>query len=114
MIRRQLAQSRPNGVSAVTLFSPDENRRYTVDLILCTNSSGAAVDITIYHDADGTTYNTQTEVLATTSLGDGVTLEFAPANGLSGYLAAGGIGVKTSSSNSVNFTAYGFIEGERI
>jgi len=112
--RRQLAQLKPSGTSAEALFNPTENKVYLIDLILCTNSSGASVDVTIYHDADGSTYDSTTEIFATSTLDSGTTLEFAPTNGISHYLAAGNVAVKTSTGGSVNFTAYGYIEGERF
>ena len=116
-MRRQLAQLRPSGTSAVSLFSPDNQYFYTVDLILATNNSGSSVDVTIYHDSDGTTYDDTTCILATTTLSAGDTLDFSPGDGdykgISDYQSAGSIGVKTSAANSVNFTAYGVVEGER-
>ena len=117
-MRRQLAQLRPSGTSAVSLFSPSGHYPYNVDLIVATNNSGASVDVTIYHDVDGTTYDDTTCVLATTSLANGGTLYYSPGNGkvtgLSDYRAAGNIAVKTSTADSVNFTAYGVVEGERL
>lgn len=113
-MRRQLGQLRPTTTSAEVLFNPSENKPYNIDLIICTNSSGGAVDITIYHDADGTTYDESTEVLATTSLADGQTLEFAPEKGIADYRKTGNVAVKVSSGTTVNFTAYGEIEGEVV
>lgn len=113
-MRRQLAQLRPSGTSAESLFSPSGHYPYKVDLIVATNNSGASVDITIYHDVDGTTYDDTTCIMSTSSLASGQTLEFAPENGIGDYRAAGNIAVKTSTADSVNFTAYGTVEGERI
>ena len=114
MARRQLGQLRPSTTSAEVLFNPSTNQPYTIDLIIGTNSSGGSGDVTIYHHATGTTYDGTTEVLATSTLSDGGTLEFSPEGGLSDYRKLGNVAVKTSVVDSVNFTAYGVIEGEKV
>lgn len=114
MPRRLLAQLRPAATSAVTLFSPTANRPYSLDLIIATNNTANSVDITMYHDAAGTTYDDTTCVLATAPLKAGETLQYVLTVGLADYQSAGGIGVKTSIADSVNFTVYGELEGEPL
>jgi hypothetical protein len=114
MPRRLLAQLRPAATSAVTLFSPTTNRPYNLDLIVATNNTAHSVNITMYHDAAGNTYDDTTCVLATTPLKPGETLQYVLSVGLADYRAAGGLGVKTSTADSVNFTVYGELEGESI
>lgn len=112
--RRQLGQLRPSTTNAEVLFAPTENKPYTIDLILVTNSAGGSVTIEIYHDADGTTYDETTEILAGKSLSSGETFEFSPSYGISDYRNSGRLAVKASTANSAVFTAYGFIEGELL
>lgn len=114
MPRRLLAQLRPDSTSAVTLFSPSTNRPYSLDLIIATNNTSSAVDITLYHDAAGSTYDDTTCVLATAPLKSGETLQFYLSTGLADYRAAGGLGVKTSTADSVAFTVYGELGGESL
>ena len=113
-MRRQLAQLRPDTTSAVTLFSPTTNRPYSLDLIIATNNTSNSVDITMYHDAVGATYDDTTCVLATAPLKAGETLQYFLSGGLADYQSAGGVGVKTSIADSVNFTVYGELKGESI
>lgn len=112
-IRRQLAQLRPSSTSAEQLFTSTQNKPWTIDLIILTNNSAGAVDVTIYHDDDGATYDDTNCVLSTVSLHKGQTMEFTPSEGLSGYNRGSSVGVKTSTAASVVFTAYGYEEGGR-
>jgi hypothetical protein len=68
----------------------------------------------MYHDAVGATYDDTTCVLATAPLKAGETLQYFLSGGLADYQSAGGVGVKTSIADSVNFTVYGELKGESI
>lgn len=116
LVRRQLAQLEPSVTTAVSLFSPSGHYEYSVDLILAANTSGAKVDVTIYHDVTGSTFDDTTTVLSTQTLNSGETLDFTPGDGfgLSDYRQDGNVGVKTSVANAVTFTAYGTVFGEQI
>lgn len=116
MTRRVLAQSQPSGTSAVSIFTPPQQGPYKIDLILITNISGSAVDVTVYHDPDGTTYDATTCILATTSLASGQTIDFSPGDGLgiADYRATGNLAVKVSSGTTAAFTVYGEVERERL
>ena len=113
-MRRQLGQLRNAGTGINVLFSPSINAPYTIDLILCVNHSGAATDITIYHDADGTDTGTTASIFGPYSMVAGETFEFSPDGGISDYQSAGQVAVKASVADSVTFTAYGEIQGEEI
>ena len=112
-MRRLLAQLRPTGTSAEVLFNPSENKPYNIDTIVCANGTGSPVTITIYHHATGSTYDGTTEILAPLVLAAKETFHYEPRKGIADYRKAGNIAVKTSTVDSVNFTAYGEIEGER-
>ena len=114
MPRRLLAQVTPSTTAAELLYSCPTNAPYEIDLILCTNNTDSAVSVTIYHDADGTTYTDATCILATVSIAPAQTLDYSPAHGISGHLAAGSIGIKASTADSVAFTAYGTVTGEKL
>ncbi len=114
MTRRVIGQLRPTGTSAEVLFNPTDNKPYNIDLIIVANGSTSAVTITIYHHATGTTYDGTTEVLAPLVVlaGKTIHLDHTKGMGIADYRKAGNVAVKTSIANSVNFTAYGEIEGE--
>lgn len=112
-IRRQLAQLRPSSTSAEQLFTSTQNRPWTIDLIILTNNSTGSVDVTIYHDDDGSTYDDTNCVLSTVTLHKGQTMEFTPSEGISGHNRGSSVGVKVNSANTVAFTAYGYEEGGR-
>lgn len=111
-MKRQLAQSAPSGTSAVALFDPDENKPYTIHTIIVCNVSAADADATIYHDADGTTYNDGTTILPATTLAAGETLLYEVE--ISDHQAAGNLAVKTSVASALTFTAYGEVQGENL
>lgn len=109
---RQLAQLRPSSTSAEVLFNPTENRPYTIHSIIITNTTGASVSASLYHDEDGTTYDATTSILEAAPLIANQTLHYE--GKLYGYKAAGNIAVKTSIANALTFTVYGEIAGERL
>lgn len=110
--RRQLAQLRPSGTSAEVLFNPGTNKPYTIDTIVVTNVAGGgnSVDICIFHDIDGTTYDESTAVVWNYTLAHGGTKVFDIE--ISDYQKTSNVAVKISIANAANFTAYGIIEGE--
>lgn len=113
-MRRQLGQLRPSGTSAEVLFNPTENKPYTIDTITVANVTAATVIVSIYHDRDGTTYDDDTIIFGPYTMAVGETVDREFIRGLSDYLASGNVAVKTSVVDSVNFTAYGEIEGEKL
>lgn len=109
---RQLAQLRPSTTSAEVLFSPAQNRQYHIAVINVTNVSGAPVDVSIFHDADGTTFDETTAILWAVNLNANSTLQFETT--LADYKSAGALAVKVSVANAATFTVYGEIDGERL
>lgn len=110
----QLAQSRPGGTTAVTLFAATMRTEATV--LVITNTTGTAATYSVYHDDDGTTFD------ETTALAFGVSL--APNTSaylLSGNVPGGGvtlrpggaIGIKTGTASALTFTLYGVTENRR-
>lgn len=55
---RELVQSRPDGTSAVQIYSPSKLAYITNIFIV--NHTGSAVDVSIYLDKNGTTYDANT------------------------------------------------------
>lgn len=110
-MRRQLAQARPAGTSAVSLFSQSSSP-YEIDLINITNVAGSDTTVSIFHDANGTTYDESTALIWQVPLVSGETIHFEAK--IADYQKAGGVGIQTSVGSAATFTAYGEIAGERL
>jgi len=111
MARKQIAQTRPSGTTATTFIQ--EDRPWTVDLVMVTNTGAVSADVSLYHDADGTTYDTSTAILYTISVavGEVYMIEFAaPIRNID---RSGSLGVQASVADTLTITAFGEVEGER-
>ena len=76
------------------------------------NVSAASVNVSVFHDIDGTTADQSTALLYTHPLAVGAILQIdAP---ISDYASAGTIRVQVSVANAANFTLYGSIGGEVV
>jgi len=74
--------------------------------------SGANIDVSLFHDIDGTTYDETTALIFEHTLTAGSVLHFeAP---IADYQVAGNIGCKVSVADGATFTAYGYIAEERL
>jgi hypothetical protein len=111
-MRRQLAQLRPSSTSAEVLFNPETNKPYTIDYINICNVSGAAVNVSICHDADGVVYTEDTALLWNYEMAETEVLHWEAK--LSEYQSAGNIAVIVSVASAVTFSAYGEIQGEQL
>ena len=113
----QLAQLRPAVTTPVTLFTAQELRVEVTLLIIC-NHAGGAVQVNVYHDDDGTTYDSSTMLVDRNVAQDDIETYFQaqhPGSGI--HIKPGGsIGVQVASANDVTFTLYGVTEtlAERV
>lgn len=107
---RQLAQVRPAGTTAVNGWSPDFFGQYEVNLIHCANVSGAAINISLFHDIDGTTYDEDTALVWVHEIPAGGVFQLE--SNLVGYSTAENFGVQCSVADGVTFTFYGTLRGE--
>lgn len=107
---RQLAQSRPSGTSAVSVFSSGVNSKATITSIVVANTTAGAVDYSLYLDKDGTTYDQTTALFYTISLAAraSIVLEFILGLPLD-VGTAGNFAVQTSSANALTFTINGVV-----
>ncbi len=108
-----LAQLVPNVTTAVTLFTA-QNLRTEITLMIAVIVPGTAgnIDIDIYHDDDGTTYDDTTLIASIQRADNADGLVFQAQHPGSGILIArgGSIGVKISTADDVNFSLYGVTE----
>lgn len=101
---KQLAQSRENSTTAVSVYSPTSGTSIIKNIIV-TNTSGAPADLRLFLDDDGTTYDEST-VLAwdvTIAAGSIFTLDgHMGMNNTSGNLA-----YRSSVANALTITVFG-------
>ena len=102
-VELQIAQAKPAGTSATTAFAASGSR-YVVRQVCLSNNTGAASNVDIWLDDDGTTYNNTTQIYGAKAIPTDTTIVidvyWPVADG-------GSIGVATSTGGAVNFTFYG-------
>lgn len=104
---KQLAQSRVNGTSAVSLYSPGASETAIIRNIWIANTSGAAATYRLFVDDDGTTYDATTAIAYDVNVDSGeiVKLEvFIPMN-----VDAGNFAARSSVSDALTFTLFGVL-----
>ena len=110
-----LAQLRPSVTTAVTLYTSAELRTEVTLLIACIVPSAVSddLDVTVYHDDDGTSYVDDTAIMHETRLKllqDGRLIQAQhPGSGIV-IKPGGSIGVQTSVADEVTFSLYGITE----
>lgn len=102
---KQLAQARPSGTSAVSIYSPASGVTAIIKNITVCNTTGNNVTFSIFHHDTGTTYDQSTALYYT------VTIEKNSTIVLPAYMAMnnplGHLAVQSSVGNALTFTAYG-------
>ena len=107
---QQLAQARPSGTTAVSLYSPSLSKEVIFKSLVICNTSGAPATFRIFHDDNGTTYDETTALFCDTSIAADTTVtitDVIAGNNPAGV--AGNIAVRTSVANALTFTAYGHV-----
>lgn len=112
-----LAQLRPSVTTPVLLYqvpSAPQGLRVEVTLILAALILGAGnnIDVALYHDDSGTTFDNDTLIglAQRTNAGEDIAFKAAAVGGGIFVKPGGSIGVSTSSANDVNFSLYGINE----
>ena len=116
-VRKQLAQSRVSGTSAIKLFNiadlSDNPARVLIEQIVVCNTTGTDLDFSVYHDKDGTTYDETTALIfeetscgaSTVGVGHEKTLIYDVNIGIESI--SENIAVKSSLSKGFTYTLYG-------
>ena len=109
---RQLAQARPSGTSAASIYTPGTNKTAKVTLIVLCNTTGSAATFSIYHDTDGTTYSEATALYFEQSLAANTTLLVPLDIEATIFMndGTGNIGFKQGTSEAITVTLYGIEE----
>ena len=103
---KQLGQARPADPSAVSLYTLPDNTRTKVTSVVICNSTGSAVNMRLFHDVDGTTYDATTALLYDTVIDANTTATFDPAD-LWLEDTSGNIAASTGTNSALTFTMYG-------
>jgi hypothetical protein len=107
-IERVLAQINPSGTSAVTAYTKPTNKIVTVNTIVVCNTSGSAINFSLYLCTNGTTYNTTTALAYQQPIAANETqVVYIP---FTLDTTSGTVGVQSSSANAINFTILGNVK----
>jgi hypothetical protein len=116
-----LAQVRPAGVGAVTLYQvPVGGLRTEITLLIAVVVSGTAgnTEIELFHDDDGAVYDNDSLIASIQRADNADGLVFQAQHPGSGIMMKPGasLGVSISQANAVNFSVYGITEtlAERV
>lgn len=110
----QLAQSRPSGTTAVTLFTA--TLRSEITSLVIANTTAVAATYSIYHDNAGSTYTEATALAFGVSLAANTSVVVfpSPAEGCGLTLSKSGtIGIKSGTASALTFSLYGVTEARR-
>ena len=104
-VLKQLGQLTPANTTAASLYSPAASTETLVKSIVICNTSSGAVTYRVFHDDDGTTYNTTTALYYDVSLAanTSIVLEF----NLVMDDSTGNLAIRTSVADDLTFTCYG-------
>jgi hypothetical protein len=112
-----LAQIKPAVTTAVELFATQE-LRVEVTLIITVNRNASPVLVQIFHDDDGSTYDTTTEILRTDEAANASDIMFQAQHAGSGIMLVPGatLGAQIETANDVTISVYGHTEtlAERV
>ena len=106
-IPKQLGQLRPANTSSAALYTLATRTQVLVTTIVICNTTGSATTFSIYNDTDGSTYSEATALCFDYPIGANESIAWEIENGIPIIEVGGTLGVKSGSSNALNFTAYG-------
>ena len=94
-------------------MAPQGLRTELTLLIACVvPGTGGNIDVVVYHDDDGTTYDNDSVIFTVqrATTGDDLVAKLESIGGGIFVKPGGSIGVEVSSANTVNFSLYGITE----
>ena len=104
---KQLAQSRPAGTAAVSIYSPGANVEAAFRILVC-NNTNAPAKYSIFVDDDGTTYDESTALAFEQEIGANETVSFPPSTDkIAMNNEAGNLAVQTDVGDAITFTVNG-------
>lgn len=112
-IAARLAQTRPANTSAAAGYTAPSTQSVEVTLIVVANTTGSAVDASVFHDdAGGSTFDQTTALYYQVSVPGNSTLTISAESVGTGFVLSPGaqLGVQTGTANGLTFTIYGAVE----
>lgn len=100
-----LAQNRPSGTSAVSLYSPGQPQQPILKRIWITNVSASSAKYSLFFDNNGVTYDETTSIAFEVALLAGQT-EYLDLE-IPMSVSTGNLAVQTSIADALNFTLFG-------
>jgi len=106
----QLAQSRPSGTTATSIFTASIVTE--ISLIVVCNTTASSADFSIYHDDDGSTADQTTALFYAVPVAGNTTVTISSDSIGAGLqmAATAQLSVQTSVANALTFTVYGVTE----
>lgn len=104
VVLRCLAQAQPAVTTALGLYTPGDGVQGVVKRIIICNTSAADAAFDIFHDDDGTTYDTTTQLYKDTTVTAGLTRVIEDQLNVD---SAGNVAVASDKTAALTFTAYG-------
>lgn len=105
MQEKQLGQLRPSTTAATSIYSPAASTTFVIKTLHVVNTGAGNRTYKVYHDEDGTTYDSDSIILTGNISGNSSVL--VESLWIAGSNSSGNIAVETSSANALNFTIYG-------
>ena len=109
LVGGQLAQDHPLATNARTFVDPPADTFYVVTALYIDNSQNSAgdADISVFHDDDGSTYDTATALLYEHKLEKGQFIQLFDSEVI--VRSPGTLGIQVSTADTATFTAYGYV-----
>lgn len=104
-MEKQLAQARPSGTSAVSIYSPGVGVTATIATINICNTTASSTTYRIFLDNDGTTYDENTAHYWDVIIKKNQTQEYRIFWVIDN--SAGNLAVRTATGNALTFSVYG-------
>lgn len=103
-VSRQLAQAQPVVTTVASIYTPGDGVQCIVKRVIICNTSAGAAAFDLYHDDDGTTYDTSTQLFKDQTITPGVTLVLDEELYLD---SAANLAVASDSTAALTFSLYG-------
>jgi hypothetical protein len=103
-VARQLAQSQPTDTPAASLYTPGDGVQCVVKRVIICNTSAGSAAFDIFHDDDGTTYDTTTQLFKDYTLAAATTLVIAEELYVD---SSGNVAVASDVTAALTFSLYG-------
>lgn len=102
---KQLGQANPGAATATSIYSPASGINAQIKTLVVVNVTSSVAKYRVYHDDDGTTYNTTTALFYDITLNGNSTDVIQLNAGMAD--SDGNFAVESDTANALTFTLYG-------